>query len=73
MLKKAITMDDFVIVPVLALVLVWIAAVAYMIYKDHGIVEQIDGKPYYDQLTLRPSEGRNKLDLRNRFKKRFEK
>jgi hypothetical protein len=64
-------MVDFVIVSISALVLVWIAAVAYMIYKDHGVVEQIDGKQYVD--LFRPSEEGNKLDLKNRVKNRFEK
>lgn len=34
---------DELTVPLVALVLVWIAAVAYMIYKDHGIVDLIGG------------------------------
>lgn len=62
-----------IIVPILGVSLVWIAAVAYMIYKDHGIVEKIDGKPYHDMLKPFPTEDSEKLDLRNRLRKRLEK
>lgn len=54
-----------------AVALLWMAAVAYMIYKDHGIIEYIDGLPYYDLIPLIPSEKGYQLNLRERFNKRF--
>jgi hypothetical protein len=64
-------MDEFIKVSLFAVVLLWIAAVAYMIYKDHGIIDYIDGIPYQDLIPLTPSEKGYQLNLRKRFNKRF--
>jgi hypothetical protein len=69
--NKGDIMDEFIKVSLFAVLLLWIATVAYMIYKDHGIIEYIDGEPYQDLISIIPSKNGDKLNLGKRFKKRF--
>ena len=64
-------MVELIIVSLFAVILLWIAAVAYMIYKDHGIIEYIDGMPYHNLFPAFQPEKMEKLNLRKRFNKRF--
>jgi hypothetical protein len=43
-------MDEIIKLSLFAGFLLWIAAVAYMIYKDHGVIEHIDGIFYKDAI-----------------------
>lgn len=64
-------MVEFIIFPIMAMVLLWIAIVSYMIYKDHGIVEYIDHVPYKKVISINPSVNGEPLNLRERLRKRF--
>lgn len=64
-------MDEFIIISILALSLSWIAIVAYFIYKDHGVVEFIDGEPYRKILSFTPQKSEEKLNLGERLRKRL--
>ncbi len=47
-----------IIVPILVVSLVWMAAVVYWIYKDHGLVEKSDREPYVEMFKP-PTEDHN--------------
>jgi hypothetical protein len=64
-------MDQLILVPLFTLPLLWIGAVAYVIYKDHGIVEYIDGVPYNDMISINPKLGPGKPSLREYLRKFF--
>jgi hypothetical protein len=42
-----------------------------MIYKDHGIVDYIDGEPYYNVISVTLPKNGEKLNLGERLRKRF--
>jgi hypothetical protein len=64
-------MDELmVLVPALALAIAWIALVAYWIYKDHGVIERIDGKPYVDMLAHPTEENNLKSFIKNHTEKK---
>lgn len=64
---------ELLLVSLLAIVLLWISIVAYMIYKDHGIVEYIDGVPYKDLISINLPKNGEQLNLRKRWRARFKR
>jgi hypothetical protein len=64
-------MDESIIfVLVMGISLAWIAVVAYWIYKDHGTIEKIDGKPYVDMLKHPTEENNLKSFIKNHTEKK---
>jgi hypothetical protein len=63
--------DELIIVAVIVGLLLWIAAVAYLIYKDHGVIEHIDGLFYKDYIPVIDSKNKGKIGHRKRFNKRL--
>jgi len=63
--------EELILLALVAVLLVWIAIIAYLIFKDHGIIEHVDMLQYRDSIHSFRPDNEEKTDLKKRFDKRF--
>jgi hypothetical protein len=59
--------EESILVAIFAVLLVWIAIIAYLIFKDRGVIEHVDMLRYLDSIRAFRPENEEKPDLEKRF------
>ncbi len=63
-------MDELILVAIVAVLLVWIAIIAYLIFKDRGNIEHVDMLQVFDSIKIFRPENEEDPDLKG-FDDRF--
>jgi hypothetical protein len=61
---------ELILVVIIAVLLVWIAIIAYLIFKDHGTIEHVEMLRMYDSFQIFRPENEENPDLKS-FDDRF--
>jgi hypothetical protein len=48
--------DELILVAIAAVLLVWIAIIVYLIYKDHGTIEHVEMLQIFDSNRVFPDD-----------------
>jgi hypothetical protein len=62
--------DELILVAIAAVLLVWIAIIAYFIYKDRGDIEHVDMLEVFDSIKIFRPDNEENPDLKG-FDDRF--
>jgi hypothetical protein len=62
--------DELILVAIAAVLLVWIAIIAYFIYKDRGDIEHVDMLEVFDSIKIFRPDNEENSDLKG-FDDRF--